>query len=342
MSDDLHAEALDADAVVLAAQAGALAVAMVDADVLGDFAAVVARSAELSDRVGTPQDLETAEALVARDDAALAGAINFGTLDDFLDDASAFVTQQHVDALPPVPAPSQPVSRRRWWVGLGVALSAAAAVLLVSWAGVGVWSADRVDADGSGEFASAIDHAQMAETGGHSRNREPTPRPRRPAPAPDTRSTLAPEPDLESESESEPESEPDSPPAKSAPRRTKQQRLQDLDAQARAAWKAGDLATAQRKLESLVRAGGTRNIADIAYGDLFSLARQRGQTKALRAHWRRYATTFAKGRYIDDARAGLCRTASADARRGCWQAYLRDRPRGTYHQHARDLLDRTE
>jgi hypothetical protein len=49
--------------------------------------------------------------------------------------------------------------------------------------------------------------------------------------------------------------------------------------------------------------------------------------------WSQYLEVFPKGRFADDARAGLCRHAPTDARASCWQQYLDDFPAGT-HAHA--------
>ncbi len=331
-------EHLVADAELLGADAQAMANALVVGDEVGDFAAMVRRAAELSSDTVSPQDVEEADDIAARSDAELTGAVNFGTLDDFLDDAADFVARQRTDDVPPLPQPAAPRTRRGTLVALSAAMSVAAAVVLAVWLGGLRGTADRGRDGGERDFASAVDRAQMPDTGGQSSTRRPQPpqKPRPPTPPP------APEPAPEPAPAAEVQAPDAAPAPKASPRQTKEERLNALDAQARAAWKNGDLATAQRKLEALIRSGGRRSIADIAYGDLFSVTRQRGDRKALRAHWRRYAKAFPSGRYIDDARAGLCRAAAASEQRACWQRYLDDRPAGTYHQHARDVLARDE
>ena len=68
------------------------------------------------------------------------------------------------------------------------------------------------------------------------------------------------------------------------------------------------------------------------------LARQRHDAAAEAKLWERYVRRFPGGRYVDEARAGLCRRASGDAATRCWRAYLDDRPRGTYRDQARAAL----
>jgi hypothetical protein len=111
-------------------------------------------------------------------------------------------------------------------------------------------------------------------------------------------------------------------------------RLEQLDREARDAWKRGELATAESGFEAVVKSGGRRAIADLAFGDLFELARQRKDTAGESALWRRYVRRFPSGRYVDEARAGLCRRESGDAAKRCWSAYLADRPQGTYRDQA--------
>src|SRR5690606_4753335 len=107
---------------------------------------------------------------------------------------------------------------------------------------------------------------------------------------------------------------------------------------ARAAWKVGDLGLAEDKFQQLVRIGRRGKAVDLAYGDLFSIARQRNDRPGLRRYWKQYVSKFPRGRWIDDARAGLCRTAAAGEAQACWRAYLADRPRGTYRADAEAAL----
>lgn len=115
-------------------------------------------------------------------------------------------------------------------------------------------------------------------------------------------------------------------------------RLQQLDRDARDAWKRGELSAAAAGFEAVVKSGGRKAIADLAFGDLFELARQRKDIAGESALWRRYVRRFPNGRYADEARAGLCRRESGDAATRCWSAYLVDRPSGTYRDQARRAI----
>lgn len=106
--------------------------------------------------------------------------------------------------------------------------------------------------------------------------------------------------------------------------------LAALEASAEQRWRAGDLAGAEQALRRIVaRDRGGR--AELAYADLFALARQRGGRRAELALWREYLGRFARGRFADDARAGICRVEGSTA---CWAAYLREHPRGSHRDEA--------
>jgi hypothetical protein len=115
------------------------------------------------------------------------------------------------------------------------------------------------------------------------------------------------------------------------------ERLAALDGEAHAAWKSGDFAKAEEKFEDLIALAGTSRLADLAYGDLFTLARRRGDSKREVALWKRYLAAFgtgsARGRFADDARAGLCRKSASD-KPACWRDYLADFPEGSYRAQA--------
>ena len=116
------------------------------------------------------------------------------------------------------------------------------------------------------------------------------------------------------------------------------ERLAALDAEAHAAWKAGDLARARANFETIVAIGGRHRLADLAYGDLFTLARTAGDERREAQLWKAYLRRFPRGRFADDARAGLCRRASSTEQARCWARYLRDMPGGTYRGQAEQAL----
>ncbi|HWB76024.1 MAG TPA: hypothetical protein VG755_13740 [Nannocystaceae bacterium] len=116
--------------------------------------------------------------------------------------------------------------------------------------------------------------------------------------------------------------------------------LDGLARDAEAMWRAGDLAGAEKALRKIIAQGGTSSRAELAYGDLFALARQlRGKDGPV-AEWRGYLRRFPRGRFAEDARAGLCKHAeAADDARACWADYLRRHPSGSHATEARRWIE---
>lgn len=114
--------------------------------------------------------------------------------------------------------------------------------------------------------------------------------------------------------------------------------LEEVDAAARAAWRAGDRAEAKRLYGEVVRRGGKRRLAEMAYGDLMAIARQTGARDEEAKLWRAYLAKFPKGAFADDARAGLCRRTSDGGADKCWTRYLADFPNGSHTKAARERL----
>ncbi|MEE9381801.1 MAG: hypothetical protein V3V08_00105 [Nannocystaceae bacterium] len=112
-------------------------------------------------------------------------------------------------------------------------------------------------------------------------------------------------------------------------------RLRRLDARARRQWSSGELRAAERSFKTLIEAGGRRPEVELAYGDLFALLRQGGRGKAVVSQWKRYLRSFPRGRFAEDARAGLCHRVELDKAERCWSAYLDAHPRGTHSVEAR-------
>jgi hypothetical protein len=128
-------------------------------------------------------------------------------------------------------------------------------------------------------------------------------------------------------------------PRSPAPGNEAEPTLDELDAAARAAWREGDRDTAQKLFRRVIERAGRGRLADLAYGDLLSLARQAKSPGREVALWREYLGKFPDGRFADDARAGLCRrTSDDDARRACWSAYLDASPDGAHRRHAAQEL----
>lgn len=109
-------------------------------------------------------------------------------------------------------------------------------------------------------------------------------------------------------------------------------RARELGDRAAAAWRAGDRELAESLYLEVTRVAGRSMLAELAWGDLFALAAQRGDTVILAKRWRGYLRAFPRGRYVDDARAGLCRTAAEPS--SCWERYLVELPRGSYRAEA--------
>ncbi len=114
-----------------------------------------------------------------------------------------------------------------------------------------------------------------------------------------------------------------------------------LDAQAQALWRAGDLDGAEELFHEIVRRGGKGRWAELAYGELFSLAQRRsGEVRA--KLWGEYLDRFPRGRYAEDARVGLCRRASGEEKASCWTEYLEQHEQGTHVGEARKALGQTK
>ncbi len=344
----MNAPTLLADGEALGREAAAL-LHTPDAEIIApSFADVVRRAAALPDAQISVQDIQLAETMDALTREEIEAGLNFGTLDDFLDDVADFVAEQDVAEPPPlraaeaVAAENAPASRpaatwARWAAAAAILLALPVAVpsLARAWA---TWRSETVSLG----YASTMDRIQLPTHDGDATERPAKRATKRRVPAsapvesvPEAEPELAPAP-------TEPTPIVDDEPVAAPRGPTKAERLRALDAEAQAAWKRGELGVAQTKFEALVRAAGGRDVADIAYGDLFEVARQRKDAAAELQYWKRYVRRFPKGRYIDDARAGICRRTAGDRALECWRAYLRDRPNGTYRTHAQRVLDQSQ
>jgi hypothetical protein len=240
---------------------------------------------------------------------------------------------------PPQQAPAAAPAPRYWWVGV---LVAAALVLGI---GIGTLQATQVLEELYTNDQSEALHSDRADedesqTAVH---REPEPTP---APAPAVEPTPAVEPapaPVDAIEEATPETEPKRATKKrrgakevvAAPAETLDEKLARLDREAHAAWQAGKLGRAEQLFGEIARLDEQGKLAGLAYGDMFTLARQRGDKTREVALWKAYLKRFPRGRFADDARAGLCRVADGQARIDCWTAYLEDMPRGSYRTQAR-------
>lgn len=130
--------------------------------------------------------------------------------------------------------------------------------------------------------------------------------------------------------------------APTRPRPSVTAELERLDAEAQRRWRAGDLAGAEALFLELVEKGGRTSYAELAFGDLFTLASQVGDTRREQQRWRRYLARFPRGRFADDVRAWQCRRATTHEATECWSRYLEDWPRGTYGAEARRAMGTKE
>lgn len=242
-----------------------------------------------------------------------------------------------LEGIQPGPAPGHPQHRRGAWA---VALAAAAVVLLVagalSWIeGARQWMYEALEDSGQEAQHGVVDggsadEGTVSRSGPRARGsktRAQNERADRPRVAPD--STPAVEEAAGDDVEAplvEPEPEP--PPAVPVRKPSRNERLAELDAQAQAAWRRGDLRTAERRYRAIIKFGGRREVAELAYGELFAIVRQRGGS--LTSLWRAYLRRFPRGRYAEDVEAGLCRRTGPDKREACWARYRRRYPNGIH------------
>lgn len=299
------------------------------ASVVPDFADVIARAARLRPRA--PDELERelaiARELDALDDAALARAARIGGLGELVESARATADAQAEASEPPPLV--LPVKRgRARWVALAAATAAIAAAVVLAW---GLRA--QLVSPGAGAPLSGASQSAAMRTAWSEATLE---RARAPRARPSVRARPEPTPAV-LPSEPAPLERIATPPRKSS-RVAERDRLAELDASARAAWKRGELARAQAELEQLVRKGGRSALADIAWGDLFELARQRGDRDGELRLLRRYLKVFPRGRYAEDARAGTCRRSRGDAAASCWRDYLAAHPQGTWREQAKSAI----
>jgi hypothetical protein len=118
--------------------------------------------------------------------------------------------------------------------------------------------------------------------------------------------------------------------------------LRALADEAEAALARGEHDRADELFARLIAIGGRHPLVELAYGDRFTIAHRGGIIAEQTKLWRAYLGKFPRGRFSDDARAGLCRHASAKDEGSCWTAYLADFPKGAYRGlAARSLAEET-
>jgi hypothetical protein len=233
-----------------------------------------------------------------------------------------------VEVQPRMPESEKARGRAAWWLGL-----VAAAALILGWigarSGLGFQGGVQVQPG-----STAVDEARGAsttESATTTRARGRRSATTREVPTePEAIEALDP---IDPVPEPEPEPEPERPAKakKSAPKSI-DERIAALDAAAQAAWRKGDKRTAMRKFQKIVDIGGRRPAVELAFGELFSLNRQLGKSPT--KLWRAYLRRFPRGRYAEDAKAGLCRRSTGDAARSCWSEYAKAFPGGAHLEEA--------
>lgn len=296
------------------------------------FAAVVARAYRLDPTTFTPADIDAAPSPPA--DAVVPAAAPPSTTDEAWLRRFVVAAQREAEAniayrmAQPLPAPRGP-SRHAWrWVVASSVLIAAAAAVLLAMRLSGFGLLRDTDDRSPSQAAATVEHSTSsaeAEIKAPSRHRSRTERPEPQAPVPPK------------EPETTDGETVDPPPARepALERRPGAERLRELDEQAQQQLARGDLGGADRTLERLIQLGGRHRLVELAYGDRFTIAHRRRDTRRQVALWRGYLRRFPRGKLADDARAGLCRHTTEDRQPGCWRRYLRDFPRGAYSSVAR-------
>jgi hypothetical protein len=285
-----------------------------------DFLDVLARAHEHDPDKVTAEWVDAAEQATPVIRLSGDSAREEGALDAWISDARASVQQQvrerRMRAVPTMRSVQQP--RRSgvavaWWLG-------AAAAVVVGAVGLRGATTARVAVTPAIEQAVLTGASMRTE---HTAVHSPEPAAPKLAPRGSERPIDIPAPSVAPPSVEEALIE--------APPETERVGLRELSERAEAKWRAGELAEAQRLYERVIARGGRRSEAELAYADLFSLVQQRGGKR--RAMWSAYLRKFPDGRFADDARAGLCRTAPEPTREVCWRAYL-DRGGGAYRAEA--------
>jgi hypothetical protein len=311
-------------------------------DVLPDFAEVVARAHALDPQVVT--DLHVSEARELAPVLPLGASMSAdvgpdGALADFLADVRADSDEAAEERrLKAIPDPAAGARRERRAIPVWAAAAAVLLVVGVAGAYEGLRRANEGEAvqaeyvvepgERSGQ-ATTIGDAEPGEAAVVPESETPTPLEVPPTPSADE--VVEPPPAAQAE-------DPSQSTTKSMTRVPRVDRLRALDEQAQRRWRQGDVEEAQRLFREIIRLGRRGEYVELAYGDLFAIARDEGREREVKL-WREYVRRFPKGRHADDARGGLCRAARGAAQTSCWREYLSDLPKGSYRHEASRALE---
>lgn len=258
------------------------------------------------------------------DEAASGSRVGDSTVADAAADVRAVVERRVESRFLQSRAPAEKHSARRvgvlpWLLAAGALAASVVGVLWIqarpleqSGTGAGLGQAAQLAVESAETGTSVVSEA------------EPKPKPTQPRPG------LTQPPD---EDEAVPILEPVPPEAsRPAPRNPS---LQSLADEAQRLWRVGDRSGAQSALMEIVRRGGRAPRVELAYADLFTLARQQGETRKRKRLYQGYLRRFPKGRLAEDARAGLCRTSGDTTQAACWRGYLKRYGSGSYRAEAK-------
>lgn len=292
-----------------------------------DFADVVARANAMSPGRVSEAAVEDAEGCAEVITLGRGTAGEEAALDELIGDArsgmQARIDEHRLRPVPPMRSVPTPTPARRMGAGLLLVAGLAAAAVV---AAIGLRSDFMIRDDGAEMPAQAVREEIGAEPTHEAVERTPElPAKVRPTPTPEDE-----EPALETEPELAP-----APVAKASTPHG--DRLRAMADEAQAKWRAGDLAGAREIYGRIIARGGRSRQAELAYSDLFSLSHQMGSASERRRWWRGYVKRFPRGRFADDARAGLCRTEAAAKRAACWERYL-EQSGGSYRDEARRAI----
>lgn len=315
-------------------------------DAVPDFLAVVSRAHAMAPDVIPRSAVEEvggyAPIIALRDVGRLKTGQNDPALDTFVGEVRGHVDHELVreeTAADAAANDTNDTARRGGFslalaAGLVLALGLGAGLATVFDLGGGLWSPEK-DAPTEAMLSPRPSATQESELASDSSKEQAAPPPTEvvPAPEPDTTALDTPvktpvvAPDQRPRTRSKP----------SAKTPSRRERLAALEREANAAWQARKLDDAERAFRKIISIDGHGTWGESAYGELFTLQRQRGRSSV--ALWKVYLKHFPTGRFADDARAGLCRRAEDDSKAACWSAYLETMPRGSFRAQAQHELN---